>query len=105
MNEPIWRMRPGFLSMNGGMNGSSRACHLPPFMKKPPILKERSIIFVPSVRREQPRLSKRYASFSSLTSIALGISLARSRSGNDALMAAPFVTMPETPNPGSSARS
>ena len=40
--------------MNGGVNGSSRAFHFPPFMKKP-ILKQKSTNFVLNDRFEQPR--------------------------------------------------
>ena len=54
VNAPMPITTPPRLSMNGGVNGSSRAFHFPPRMKKP-ILKQRSTNFVLNDRFEQPR--------------------------------------------------
>ena len=102
VNAPTPITTPPRLSMNGGVNGSSRAFHFLPFMKKP-ALKQRSTNFVLNDRFEQPRWSKRYTVFSAFTSTAFGTSFAKS--GNDSRIASAFVTTPDTPKPVSSARS
>ena len=58
VNAPTPMITPPRLSMNDGVNGSSRAFHCPPFIKKPH-LKHRSTNFVLNDRFEQPRWSKR----------------------------------------------
>ena len=59
MKDPIDSTRPPRLSMNGGVNGSSRACHFPPRMKRPPNMKPKSQRRVRGVRFDAPRWSKR----------------------------------------------